>query len=57
MVNIEIDRLENDIKQKITSSTISNQVELGVIRITPVGRGEASTCSSFVDVIYAKDAR
>jgi hypothetical protein len=57
MVNIEIDNLENDIKQKITSSTMNNQIELGVIRITPVGRGGVSTCISFVDIIYAKDVR
>jgi len=53
VVNIYTESLDKSTQNLIISSTINNQVELGVVRITPVGRG-ASTCSNVIDIVSAK---
>lgn len=53
LVNIRTDDLDPKIKLLVESSNIDHEIELGVIRITPVPRG-ASTCSNFVEIISAK---
>ncbi len=53
LVNIGMNSVDPQIKSVIESSDINHKVELGVIRVTPQPRG-ASTCSSFVGVLFAK---
>lgn len=53
VVNLSFRGVEENIQQIINSSSEAGQVELGVIRISPVGRG-ASTCESVIGILTAK---
>ena len=52
VVNIDVDNLDESLKNQIISSTENNPIELGVIRITSPNRG-ASTCENIIEVIAA----
>lgn len=51
LVNIEPNRVKPEFKNKILSSNINNQIEIGVILIPPPGRS-VSTCYSYVNIIF-----
>lgn len=53
LVNIDLSSIEMTSKQRIMASSVNSQIELGVIRKTPQGRG-VSTCFSFVDILHVK---
>lgn len=53
IVNLDLSELDSKIVNLITSSNMNNQIRLGVLRISPQGRG-VSTCSSVLGILTAK---
>lgn len=53
VVNISLSNIDSDLQKRIKLSTKDQQVELGMLRVTPQGRG-ASTCSSVINILTAK---
>ena len=56
VVNISLENLDEETKNIIKNSNTDSNIELNVVRITPVGRS-ASTCSPVIDIVFATVAK
>jgi hypothetical protein len=54
VINLPLAKIKDtDLIKKVRESNENDEIELRVVRLSPIGKGE-STCSSFIDIVTAK---